>query len=157
MKTLLLNIVLLFSSNLVNAININEFYQIFSSGSLSEINMYINTLDSEEQTPIISAYKGALLMKKAGLEKTPIEKINTFKQGHKLLEAEIANEPNNIEFRFLRLVIQENAPIILKYNKNLTEDKLIIVNGFRNLGPTMQQEIEQYSKHSKILTEKDIQ
>ena len=148
---------LLLQGTLCSAIDVNAFYRVFSSGNMAEVNTCIKQLESAEPTPQINAYRGAMLMKKAGLEKTPKDKLSTFKLGHKLLEAEISKAPDNTEFRFLRLAIQESAPAILKYKKNLQEDKSCIVKGYKKLEPDLQGHIAQECKQSRVLTAKDLQ
>ena len=64
-------------------------------------------------------FTGALLMKKAGFNAPPAIKLHLFKSGHKMLEAAIRNNPENAEFRFLRLIIQEHAPGILGYKNDI--------------------------------------
>ena len=90
------------------------------------------------------------------MEKVPKAKLNTFKSGHKFLEAEILKAPDDIEFRFLRLVVQESAPKILNYNQNKQEDKLLIINKYKSLDAYLQNYILQYCKQSKVLTVKDL-
>ena len=90
-------------------------------------------------------------MKKAGLAGIPVQKLNLFKQGHKELEAAIKREPKNVEFRFLRLMIQENAPGVLGYKDQLPEDSEYIKKSYKTLPDEVQRAIEDYSKKSKIL------
>ena len=137
--------------------HIREFYRVFSSGTLEEVNTGIKNLGSARHLSQYNAFKGAMLMKKAVLEKTPEAKLNTFKTGYRLLEAEISKSPRNAEFRFLRLAIQEHAPEILKYNKNLQDDKNIVIEGYRKLDPVIQEFILLYGIKSKVLTVNDLQ
>lgn len=157
MKAFLLIALTLICNTLYSAVDVKEFYRVFATGNLNEINTYLQNLESTEPSSQIYAYKGALLMKKAGLEKAPIVKLNTFKSGHKLLESEILKNPNDIEFHFLRLVIQESAPEILNYSSNLKEDKELVIKGYSNLDSFIKEYILQYSKESKVLTTKDFQ
>ena len=136
--------------------DIKEFYRVFSSDNLEEVNNDIKNLGSARHLSQFNAYKGAMLMKKAVLEKTPEAKLNTFKTGYRLLEAEISKSPQNSEFRFLRLAIQEHAPEFLKYNKNLQEDGSIVIEGYRKLDPLIQEFILQYGIKSKVLTVNDL-
>ena len=94
-------------------------------------------------------------MKKASLLDVPIRKLDFFKRGRLLLETEIKNDPQNIEYRFLRLTIQENAPKFLKYDTKLISDKEIIINGFGNANKTLQSIIREYSNSSNILKENE--
>jgi hypothetical protein len=137
--------------------DVKEFYRAFSSDSLADVNKCIEKLEYARPIAPFIAYKGAMLMKKAVLENTPRGKLNTFKLGHRLLEGEISKDHDNIEFRFLRLVIQERAPEVLKYNKNLQEDKNCIIKGYKTLEPFIQEFIAQYCKKSRVLIIEDLQ
>ena len=127
------------------------FYTALSSESVEVINAQILLVKGssiEEK----SAYEGALLMKKAGVIKgTAKEKLNLFKAGHSKLESAIAKDNNNIEYRFLRLIIQEHAPKIVKYRSQIETDSQLVRTNFRNLPPFLQQVITDYSKSSKAL------
>lgn len=102
------------------------------------------------------AYKGTLLMKKAEVAKTAAEKLSTFKEGNALLEEAISKDSDNVEFRFFRLIIQENAPKILGYHKNIAEDSLHITNGFSKLHPQLKSAILAYSKNSRALEPEEL-
>jgi hypothetical protein len=91
------------------------------------------------------------MMRKAGLGGSPHQKLKLFREGHRELEAAIKREPGNVEFRFLRLLIQENAPAILKYRDNLQEDSKIIENSYQTLPAEVRKQIADYSKKSKVL------
>ncbi len=110
-----------------------------------------NSSDNEKQ-----AFEGALLMRKSGLISGAGKKLSTFKEGKEKLEAAIGKDNDNAEFRFLRLLIQENAPNIVKYKKNLDEDKAIIIKNYKSLPPVVQSAIVTYSKTSKIISPKDF-
>jgi hypothetical protein len=149
--------ILLFSASPVkatswfNIINTSEVYKALASGSLESINGQIEKLQSST-SDLAEAYEGALLMKKSGLMKAPAkEKIAVFKSGKQKLESVIARDPNNVEYHFLRLIIQENAPKIVKYNKDVKEDAALIKSEFKNLPANLQQVITDYSKKSKGL------
>jgi len=103
-----------------------------------------------------TAFEGALLMRKSALLKVPAQKLNTFKQGHRQLELAIRAEPKNVEYRFLRLMIQEHAPKMLHYKGNLLEDSQLIAKGFKSLQPTLKTIVLNYSKTSKALPESSL-
>jgi len=126
------------------------FYAAMASESLNEINSQLTVLKAQS-FPEKQAYEGALLMKKAGIVNGAKEKISLFKSGRSKLEASIGKESNNVEYRFLRLMIQEHAPKIVKYRSNVEEDSKIILSNFKNLSPTLQQVITDYSKNSTAL------
>jgi hypothetical protein len=132
------------------------YYKALSSGEEGTIDKVLARLESEKATPRNNAYKGALTMKKAGFVKGVGGKVKTFKKGAQLLEEEIKSNPSTTEFRFLRLTVQEHAPGILKYNKQLDEDKQAIVEGYPNLEPGLKSIIMDYAKESKVLKEADL-
>lgn len=90
-------------------------------------------------------------MKKAGLVKNVKSKLKLFKEGHHKLEEAIEKDNSNIEYRFLRLIIQENAPDILNYNKDIKKDSAFIKENYKNLPVVVRDAIEDYSKKSKVL------
>ena len=138
------------------AIDKVEFYRILKTGSLVEINNEIETVEASTLNNK-EAFEGALLMKKAGLLKTPREKLSSFKKGAKMLEAVIKDNSSNAEYRFLRLIIQEHAPKITKYNKAIDEDAAFIKKNYRQLSPEVLQALKDYSQGSKVLKPQDFQ
>ncbi len=106
---------------------------------------------SKAPREIKGPFEGALLMKKAGLGANPAKKLSEFKKGHNALEAAIKSDPQNVEYRFLRLMIQENAPGILGYKNDLDSDSEYIKKSYKTLPGEVQQAIGDYSKKSKSL------
>jgi hypothetical protein len=126
------------------------FYKVLSADNETDIAAQLSVVQKssvKEKT----AYEGVLLMKKAGLLKRPKDKLNTFKAGHAKLEPAIAADNGNVEYRFLRLLIQENAPKILGYRKELATDSQLINTNFNQLSPLLKQVITDYSKKSKVI------
>lgn len=128
----------------------NAFYAAMAGNDLNKINTVLADM-TMNATVADLAFEGALMMKKAGLLSKPKEKLHTFKAGRQKLEAAILNDPDNIEYRFLRLMIQENAPKIVKYKNDIENDNRLIRNSFKKLSPVIQQAIKDYSKKSKVL------
>lgn len=126
------------------------FYVVMASNSISLID---NTLSDVKDlaTSQRGAYEGALMMKKAGLVANSKNKLNLFKAGRYKLETLLAKDTTNTEWRFLRLMIQENAPRILNYRRELDMDSQFIVKFYKSLSPDVQQAVIDYSKKSKIL------
>ncbi|KQS34176.1 hypothetical protein [Dyadobacter sp. Leaf189] len=132
------------------------FYNSLSSGDESTIDRMIAGLESEKPTSRNKAYIAALTMKKAGFVKGAGEKLKVFKKGAQILEEEIKSQPDNAEYRFLRLTIQEHAPKILKYNKQVDEDKRAVVAAYSKLHPSVQSAVADYAKNSKVLSPSDL-
>jgi hypothetical protein len=131
------------------------FYAVMASGNLEDIDQELSllqstTIDEKE------AYEGALLMKKSGLLEIPAEKLKHFKKGRIKLETALSKDSSNGEYHFLRLTIQEHAPKIVKYHKELENDKQYIIKSFKDLLPVVQEAIFAYCKKSKILNAKDF-
>lgn len=162
MKTCILSVLFfVFGSPAINAENQPQsfdksgFYSVMASGKIDDINNEI-TLVSSSGDSYKEGYEGALLMRKAGLLKIPAEKLKYFKRGRIKLETALLNDKDNVEYHFLRLTIQEHAPKIVRYNKEIEVDKEYIKRSFKNLSPVVQQAIINYSKGSKILNAQDF-
>lgn len=151
--TLNLLFLLLFSvaqANSQNSIDRAAFYKVLASGNAAEIEVQL-TIIKQSTVSEKDAYEGTLLMKKAQVVSKPKDKLSFFKAGRFKLETSISADKDNTEYRFLRLIIQEHAPKIVKYRKNLAEDSQLIRSNFKNLSPEIQQIITDYSKKSNIL------
>lgn len=70
-----------------------------------------------------SAYIIALEMKKAEYTILPWRKWTIFHSQKKRLDQLITSNPQNIHFRYIRLVLQEHSPAFLGYNMHIEEDK----------------------------------
>lgn len=128
-----------------------DVYKALSSDDAASIQLQIDNLKNTH-TNISYAYEGALLMRKAGISRlSPKQKLALFKSGRSKLETVISKEPSNVEFRFLRYIIQENAPWIVNYHSNKDEDAEMIRSHFHSLSALLQHEITEYSKKSKGL------
>jgi hypothetical protein len=126
------------------------FYKAMESGNAEELNNKINSI-KKSSIPEKEAYEGALLMKKADIASKAKEKLNLFKAGRIKLEAAIAADKENTEYRFLRLILQEHAPKIVKYRDQIEEDSKMISSNFKNLSSFLKDIITDYSKKSKFL------
>jgi hypothetical protein len=126
------------------------FYAAMKSDNADEINKELDALGDNEP-----GYAGALTIRKAGLPKAK-ERLKLFKQGKAKLEAAIAAEPDNTEYRFLRLSIQEHTPKIVRYKADLETDKAFIIKHFAKLSLVVQRAVKDYAKDSKILKPEDL-
>ena len=131
------------------------YYAIMAAGTIAEINeeLFIVRATSINEK---EALEGALLMRKAGLLKKPEEKLKAFKSGRIKLETALLDDKDNGEYRFLRVMIQEHAPHIVKYFKELADDRKQIIAVFTGLSPAVQKAILSYTKTSKILRPEDF-
>jgi len=133
----------------------SEFYDVIASSDTSKINKKISELSNLNIDSKL-AYTGALLMKKSGLVKSAAQKLNLFKEGKKKLEKAISVDQENGEYRFLRLMIQENCPPILKYNSQIQEDLKKVKSSYKSFDSILKSAVLNYSKKSKYLKESDL-
>lgn len=130
--------------------NKSVFYTVLESGNKNDIDFQLSIIHSLI-IPEVNAYEGVLLMKKAGVVVKVNEKLSLFKSGRAKLESSILKDNNNIEYHFLRLIIQENAPPFLRYREEINSDAIKIQTNFKSLSPIMQKVIFNYCKKSSIL------
>lgn len=147
---------MLFSGFIAMEPDRKAYYKALSGGEEAAIDSMLSKLETEKSSSKVNAYKGALIMKKAAFVKGVNGKVKNFKKGANLLENEIRNNPANTEFRFLRLTVQEHAPKILKYNKELDNDKEVIIKGYHKLDSDLKEVIAGYVKDSRILNQSDL-
>jgi len=132
-----------------------SYYKILKSGNITEVNNEISLIDASTLKNK-DAFIGALIMKKADLLKVPKEKLKTFKEGATKLETVLRADTSNVEYRFLRLIIQEHAPKVVKYNKNISEDAAFIKKNYKELSPEVQKILIDYSQTSKAIKPQDF-
>jgi hypothetical protein len=134
-----------------------EFYKAFSGDSQELMDKVLAKLESGGNDARKQAYQGSLLMKKAAFAKGVKAKVNIFKKGAKLLEKQIDAAPANAEFRFLRLCVQEHAPAILGYNKDMEADKNVISEGFEKMDGELKAIVKDYAATSKEIKLSDLE
>jgi hypothetical protein len=128
----------------------SSYYKAMKGEDKQLVNAQITELETI-QPPLKDAFLGAMLMKKAGLGGAPATKLKLFKQGRKMLESAIKQDPDNAEFRFLRLIVQENSPSVLGYHNDIKSDAEFIRKSYNSLSPDLKEVIADYSKKSKNL------
>jgi hypothetical protein len=128
-----------------------EYFKIIAGSEASAMSSMQAKIDKGLSGTEKEAYAGALKMKQAETQKTPKEKLGFFKEGKIMLESAIATHPKNAEYRFLRIMIQENAPKILKYQHNLKEDGIFVKEHYLSLSSEIKNAVIAYSKTSNNL------
>jgi len=131
------------------------FYAVMDSSEVAAIDDEIELVKASSLTGK-DGYEGALLMRKAGKINGAKKKLDLFKAGRIKLETAILAEPDNTEFRFLRLAIEEHAPRIVKYRSDIDKDKLMIQKNFKSLPESVRHAIISYAKKSKVLHAEDF-
>lgn len=134
-----------------SGIDKSSFFNAMSSGNTKQIESQLQSLKSISGTDK-EAFEGALLMRKSGTLAVPAKKLAMFKQGYKKLESAISKNPANVEYKFLRLMVQENAPRSLGYYKTISQDSKFVKDNYRTLSVATQNSVTSYSKKSKALS-----
>lgn len=132
-----------------------KYYNILQGGTLQEIEKE-EQFYTQRKKLSDNARLGALTMKKAELLINPAEKLSHFRKGKTLLEQAILEAPTNIEFRFLRLIIQEKAPSFLQYNQNIQEDVSQICVNYKTLEENLKKVVFDFAQQSKYLKAQDL-
>ena len=143
------------SKNIQQKLDKAAFYEVMDRGNLDEVEKEMDIV-ANSSSPEKEGYTGALLMRKASLVKLPSQRLKFFKAGRIKFDPAISADKDNVEYHFLRLAIQEHAPKIVKYNKDIEADRQIIIKAYKNLSPAVQNAIKDYSKKSKVLTASDL-
>jgi hypothetical protein len=131
------------------------FYNVMDTSNVAGIDAELSVVKASSLADA-DGYEGALLMRKAGKVSGAKKKLDLFKAGRIKLETAIIADPDNTEFRFLRLAIEENAPKIVKYHNDIEKDKLMVLKNYKILPPSVQHAIINYAKKSKVLHESDF-
>ncbi|HFS67906.1 MAG TPA: hypothetical protein ENK67_06800 [Flavobacteriia bacterium] len=120
-KLVLLGIFIIFNSNPTPNF-IKEFNNL--KGEKSDL-IFIKKYENSTKI-CVEAYVVAVKMRQAKYKWNPIKKMAILNKYKNQLDSLIVQYPKNIHLRYVRLLIQEKAPKILGYNKNITEDKKIL-------------------------------
>ncbi len=131
-----------------------DFYNALALDDTARLFTMLNNLEHAASN-LELAYKGTLLMKKASTIRSP-KGLQVFNQGKKMLDNVIAKENGNAEYRFLRLVIQENCPKALNYHSNIKQDVELIKKKYPQLPPKVKGAVVDYSKGSKVIKPTDF-
>lgn len=136
----------------VNEKEQNYFFDTFGEGNFEEVNKALNKF-SQNGDANSEVYVAALKMKKAGMLTNPAKKLSLFKEGKKILHARIDEKPDNLEWRFIRLVLQIKAPSILGYDDNLESDRDFIYENYNAADKNLKKHINEFAEISKYLNQ----
>ncbi|MDR0802780.1 hypothetical protein [Fluviicola sp.] len=151
MKALILVIICFLGGSVHVQLDRKSIYTALAGNSKELVQKQLDGLKNAKESSEVNAFKGTLQMKAAQFQKTAKEKMELFNAGKKMLESEIKLNDGNVEYRFLRLLIQENAPKQLKYNGNISEDVTAIIAGYGKLKEATKAALEAYAKKSASL------
>ncbi|MDR7208603.1 hypothetical protein [Flavobacterium piscis] len=127
-----------------------------SENNAKEFTAKLATISNDDDK-ILVAYKAASILLESKFEKKLKDKMERFKEGAKLLESTIKNDPNNIEIRMIRLSIQENVPGITGYKKNIKEDKKFITAHYSEQNATLKEYLKDFILQSDSFSDKEKQ
>lgn len=136
------------------------FFQVAQNDAgLNELFEHLEA--APEENYLIMAYKGVVATMAAENAKGVSNKFKLFLQGKAILEKTIKEHPDDIEPRFLRLTVQENAPFFLGYNGDKEADKDHIIAGLEKAKKTKQDnffisKVVSFLKTLDFCTEADI-
>lgn len=136
----------------------SEIRTDFQQAALSEEEaryFYEQTLKLKEDNSKNRAYQGAALATLAKFEKGIKNKKEYVKEGILLIERAIEQDPNSVELRMIRLIIQENVPKIVKYNRDIEQDKNWIVEHYKKQDKELKTWIQSYASQSTSFTNED--
>ncbi|MCS6820251.1 MAG: hypothetical protein NZ551_00105 [Microscillaceae bacterium] len=89
---------------------------------------------ADSKNPTIIAYKGIVEAYKAKYALNPLSKLSHIQEANKYFKQAVEAEPDNIEIRFLRFTIQLNTPAVLGLDKELNEDRKVILANIQYSG-----------------------
>ncbi len=113
---------------------------------------------SKNDKTVLVAYKGAVTTMMSKFAEDIKDKKTFFKDGRELLEHAVLTQPENVEIRCIRLSVQENAPKIVGYRKNIEEDKQFILDNYASMTDTGAQEfVKGYAQQSDAFTDTEKQ
>jgi hypothetical protein len=144
--------ILLLLSFVLSSFSKEKFFNVISGNDQKAITSQRTILEkSSESATDKMAYGGVLIMKNADFQFWPNEKLKSFIEGKNLLEAAIKKESTNVEYRFLRLMIQEKAPYLLGYHSNIKEDAKWVKEHYQSTSKEVKTFIVAYANQSKFL------
>ncbi|WP_341227191.1 hypothetical protein [uncultured Arcticibacterium sp.] len=101
---------------------LNDFHSIKSE---TEEKAFIKKY-GVENSATYQAYVCSMEMKQAEHAFSPIRKLSIFNDSKDKLEKLISKNPENIHLRYIRYLVQSNAPSFLSYNDNLEVDRKML-------------------------------
>lgn len=128
MKSVCLLILVVLSSDSTSLEQVRMNYnKAVSDKALCE-KMITELSKAQKESTDYLAYLGGFQAIWANHVFSPISKLSTFNKGKKNIEKAIKKEPDNAEYRFIRLSIQKNIPSVLGYKSNIKEDTEFLKN-----------------------------
>lgn len=157
MKLILLLTAFMFTATIADIAQVRQKYieAAAKAPAADELyNMLDGIPDTSKETTMV-AYKAAALTLQAKHAKGMFTKKKLFERGAKLLEAVIAKDAYNYEARLIRLSIQESAPGITGYKKNIKDDKAFLVKNYNAQGAALKKFTKDFVELSDSFTKEE--
>lgn len=117
----------------------------------------LNLLSKYAGSSVEKGYLAAYQIFMAKHTFNPFKKMSHFNKGKDQLEELIAQEPENVELRYIRLCIQFYSPKILGYQINIEEDKMYVMNNLYKLkDKDTRKLIYDYLEGAKMYTDEQL-
>ena len=128
---------------------VRDAYERASKDEWTARQLYTKVDQQASTSTTMLGYKGAITMMLAKFQYNPISKLEYFNNGKTILEKAITKDADNVELIFIRFSVQHYAPAFLKYNKELTSDKLLLLSKVKNINDKdLQTRITKFLKNS---------
>ncbi|GHE34679.1 hypothetical protein GCM10017764_17280 [Sphingobacterium griseoflavum] len=140
-------------------LSISDIRKDFKIGHKDEdkCKAHLEALAKHADSPVERGYEAAYHMFMAKHSGNPLKKMSYFKDGKKMLDKEISANPNNVELRYIRLLIQFYTPSYLGYRGNIEEDKDFLMNNLYKIKDReAKQIIFNYLKGAKMYSEQEL-
>lgn len=156
MKILFILLVTLGISSETEISSIRELYSkaAKSADQANVLSQKLSPITTQSENLLV-VYRGASLTLNAKYAKSVVDKVSLFKEGVKFIEQAVKKDSANIEIRFVRFTVQENAPYIVRYKKNLQSDKSFILSNYKEQPVALKVYLKEYLKNAKTLTNEE--
>ena len=132
------------------------YFEAFLSNDNAQMKKMETELKTFTQTPKIRAQRGALLAKIAMSEKDKSTKVRNFNMGKEMLEKQLRDNKENVEYRFMRLCIQTFCSG-MNYGDNIQDDKKMILDHFSELEEALKNIIRTYARTSPVFKDEVLE
>lgn len=156
-RLLILTFVLVGLTSIMNAaLDRKSFFKSISTEDQSTLKAEREKLSKLADSDDKRAFLATIIMKESQFMPTVKGKWDKFVLGKNALEKEIKANANNAEYRFLRLLIQENAPKVVRYSGNVSQDAQFIAKNLSTINAITKKTIQDYAKKSPALTKAGV-
>lgn len=132
------------------------YFKAVKDKSAADKLLYLTENFPDKSQPIILSYKGMAYMLQASYVINPYLKWSYFRKGRAFLEVAVANDPSNVEIRFLRFCAQTNSPFFLGYHNEISNDKYFILVSLNQLSDfDLKRKIKEYLMTSEFCGKRD--